>query len=359
MSRFLNRSLAALKPYVPGEQPQGVEQLIKLNTNESPFPPSPMVLDALNRAEVEKLRLYSDPTCRAAAEAIARELGVSPAQVVLGNGSDELLAFAFHGFCENGAAFADLTYGFYPVFCDMFRVPSRIVPLREDFSVCVEDYAGLRETVFLANPNAPTGMALPRDGVRALLEQDRNRLVVVDEAYVDFGGESAVALLGGFENLLVVRTFSKSRSLAGARVGFAVAGEALCADLNALRFSFNPYNVNRLSLLAAECAMRDRAYFLRCRDAIVENREWTRAQLCRRGFVVPESRANFLFAKGPLGGKEYLEALRARSILVRWFSGPRTRDFVRISIGSRADMEALIRATDEILREAGYEKGID
>ena len=359
MSRFLNRSLKALTPYVPGEQPRGEERLIKLNTNESPFPPSPLVLDALGRAEAEKLRLYPDPTCRAAAEAIAREVGVSPAQVVLGNGSDELLAFAFHGFCENGAAFADITYGFYRVFCEMFHVKACVVPLREDYSVRVEDYAGRRETVFLANPNAPTGLSLPLSAVRTLLMQDKNRLVVVDEAYVDFGGESAVALLPECENLLVVRTFSKSRSLAGARVGFAVASKALAADLNALRFSFNPYNINRLSLLAAECAMRDRAYFARCRDAIIENREWTRQQLQERGFTVLESKANFLFAKGPLGGGEYLKALRARGILVRWFSAPRTRDFVRISIGTRADMEALIRATDEILREAGHEKGND
>ncbi len=359
MSRFLNRSLKELTPYVPGEQPRGEERLIKLNTNESPFPPSPLVLDALSRAEAEKLRLYPDPTCRAAAEAIAREVGVSPAQVALGNGSDELLAFAFHGFCENGAAFADITYGFYRVFCEMFHVKACVVPLREDYSVRVEDYAGRKETVFLANPNAPTGLSLPLCAVRALLEQDKNRLVVVDEAYVDFGGESAVALLPECENLLVVRTFSKSRSLAGARVGFAVASEALAADLNALRFSFNPYNINRLSLLAAEYAMRDRAYFARCRDAIIENREWTRQQLQERGFTVLESKANFLFAKGPLGGQEYLTALRARGILVRWFSAPRTRDFVRISIGTRADMEALIRATDEILREAGHEKGND
>jgi len=353
MSRFLNSALDRLEPYVPGEQPTGIAQLIKLNTNESPFPPSPQVLDAINRAEVEKLRLYSDPGCTQAVKAIAEALGVGTDQVVLGNGSDEILAFAFHGFCENGAAFADITYGFYSVFCDMFGVEKTIIPLREDYSLAVEDYADAKGTVFIANPNAPTGLNLPLEKIRQLLEQNPDRLVLVDEAYVDFGGNSAIALLNEYDNLLVVRTFSKSRSLAGGRIGFAVGSPALIADMNAMRFSFNPYNINRLSLLAAEAAMRDSAYFEQCCAAIIENRAFLTAGLRNRAFTVLDSSTNFVFAKSPIGGKAYLDALRARGILVRWFSAERLKDYVRITIGTREEMNALLDATDKILQEAG------
>lgn len=352
MSRFLKSALSALEPYTPGEQPRGEIKLIKLNTNESPFPPSAKVLEAIDSAEVEKLRLYSDPTCRDAVNAIAKMLGVESDQVVLGNGSDELLAFAFHGFCEKGAAFADITYGFYSVFADMFSVKANVIPLREDYSLAVEDYRDAEGTVFIANPNAPTGLCLPLSDIRILLEQNRERLVVVDEAYVDFGGESAIALLPEYDNLLVIRTMSKSRSLAGARVGFAIGNKELIADMNAMRFSFNPYNINRLSLLAAEKAAEDVEYFEDCCRKIIENRAFLTEALRERGFTVLDSKTNFVFAKSTIGGKAYLDALRAKGILVRWFSSERLRDYVRITIGTREEMEELVRATDDILREA-------
>ena len=210
------------------------------------------------------------------------------------------MAFCFHGLCPNGAAFADLTYGFYPVFAGMFGIPYHVVPLRGDFTLAVEDYEGRRETVFLANPNAPTGLYLAPDRIRALLEQDRDRLVVVDEAYIDFGGESAVALLSGYDNLLVVQTFSKSRQLAGGRLGLALGSRELIADLNTLKFSFNPYSVNNLTLLEGAAAMQDRAYFDACRREIIRVRTYTIAELRRRGFSVPESLANFILPRRPV-----------------------------------------------------------
>lgn len=354
MSRFLDRKLAGLTPYVPGEQPKGIEDLIKLNTNESPFPPSPKAVAAVTEEAVKDLRLYPDPECTGLTAAIAEDLNVSADQVATGNGSDELLAFCFHGLCPNGAAFPDITYGFYPVFCEMFGAKSTVIPLKEDLSVDPKDYAGLKETVFLANPNAPTGIFLPLDGVRELLNQDPDRLVVVDEAYVDFGAESAASLLGEYENLLVVRTFSKSRQLAGARLAFAVGSSELVSDIKTMKFSFNPYSANRIALIAGEQAMRDTEYFDRCRAEIMENREYTADSLRKLGFHVPESRTNFVFAGNPeLGGRRYYEALRDRGILVRYFDKDRIRDYVRITIGTKKQMETLVRATEEIIGIGG------
>lgn len=350
MTRFFDGKLSALEPYTPGEQPKDIRNLIKLNTNESPFPPSPRVFDVLNRESIENLRLYPALGVTALHQATADFYGVSPEQVFTANGSDEALAFCFHGLCPNGAAFADLTYGFYPVFAGMFGIPYHIVPLREDFTLAVEDYEGRRETVFLANPNAPTGLYLAPDRIRALLEQDCDRLVVVDEAYIDFGGESAVALLSEYDNLLVVQTFSKSRQLAGGRLGLALGSRELIADLNTLKFSFNPYSVNNLTLLEGAAAMQDRAYFDACRREIIRVRTYTIVELRRRGFSVPESLANFIFAAPPgITGRKYYEKLRARGILVRYFEGARTARHVRITIGREEQMNALLAATDEIL----------
>ena len=356
MSRFLDSRLSGLTPYVPGEQPKGIEGLIKLNTNESPFPPSPRAVAAVSEAEVKDLRLYPDPECSALVGAIAEEFGVSADQVAIGNGSDELLAFCFHGLCPRGAAFPDITYGFYPVFCEMFGVSQTVVPLKDDFTVAPEDYAGIRGTVFLANPNAPTGMFLPLSGVEELLEQDPDRLVVVDEAYVDFGGESALELLPDHSNLLVVRTFSKSRQLAGGRLAFAIGGAELIADINTMKFSFNPYSANRIALIAGEQAVRDTKYFEECRAEIIENRIYTEVSLRGLGFTVTDSRTNFVFAAPPkIGGRRYYEELRERGILVRHFDKDRIRGYVRITIGTRQQMEALISATKEIMRGVSEE----
>ena len=351
MSRFLNPSLRAAEPYTPGEQPRGVENLIKLNTNENPFPPSPKVLDALNRTEAEKLRLYSDPACTDFLAALAKAYGVAENQVFAGNGSDEVLAFAFCAFCAKGAAFADLTYGFYPVFARLFGVPAREIPLRADFSLAVEDYADEPGTLFLANPNAPTGLCLPLSGIEALLRQNPDRLVVVDEAYIDFGGESAVPLLPRYDNLLVVGTFSKSRSLAGARLGYAVGSAALIADLNTVKFSFNPYNVNRLTLLAGTAALADAAYYAKNCAEVAAVRDDTAEALRALGFAVTNSKANFLFvgANPRISGADYFAALRQNGILVRRFEVPRIADWVRITVGTRAQMERLLHVTRGLL----------
>ena len=351
MTTFLDRKFERLEAYTPGEQPKDMHRLMKLNTNEFPYPPPAGVLDVVNREELEKLRLYSDPECRVLIEAIADYCGVKPECVFPGNGSDEVLAFLFHGFCPNGAAFPDISYGFYKVFAQMFGVSARQVPLREDFSIAVDDYAGLRETVFIANPNAPTGLCLPLNDIETLLRQDPSRLVVIDEAYVEFGGEIASQLIGRYENLIVTRTFSKSHALAGARLGYALANQELIADLNTLRFSFNPYNVNRLSILLGAAAMREKAYFIQKRATVMQSREFITAKLRNMGFTVPESRANFIFAGAnpALGGAEYYKRLRENGILVRHFDQPRIQDWVRITIGPREQMEILAETTEKIL----------
>lgn len=353
MTRFFDPGLSALEPYVPGEQPKGIDNLIKLNTNESPYPPCPAAVHALGRRQAEDLRLYPDPACSGLVDAIAGFYGVHTDQVVTGNGSDELLAFLFRGFCPGGAVFADVTYGFYPVFAAMFQRPVTIVPLREDFTLAPADYASKTGTVFIANPNAPTGLALALDQIREVLEQDRDRLVVIDEAYVDFGARSAVSLVRDYDNLVVVQTFSKSRQLAGARLAFAIANPALAAELNTLKFSFNPYSVNRAALAAGEAAMRDREYFDKTRRAIMADREYTAESLRAMGFHVLESKANFIFAApNGISAGDYFAALRQRGIIVRyWPDSPRIRDYLRITIGTHDQMASLIRATEEILRE--------
>ena len=350
MSRFLSPEAQCLAPYTPGEQPRD-QRYIKLNTNESPFPPSPKVLEALSRTEAEKLYLYSDPACTGLNGAIAKRYGLALENVISGNGSDEILAFAFRAFCGEGkgAAFADITYGFYEAQAALFGLEARRVPLREDFSLNVEDYLDFPGTVVIANPNAPTGMAVPAADIRRLLERNPGRVVIVDEAYVDFGAESCVPLVREYENLLVTQTMSKSRSLAGGRIGFALGAPELIVDLNRVKYSFNPYNVNRLSLLAGAAAMEDEDYFQTCCRAIRETRAWTAAELERRGFTVLPSSANFLFAKSDrFPGGELYRKLKENGILVRWFGKERIRDFCRITIGSREQMEALVEQIDQL-----------
>ena len=352
MSRFLSPRFAGMVPYVPGEQPQG-RQYVKLNTNESPFPPSLKVMQAL-AAELSSLNLYPDPDARSASDAIAQALGLKSENVMLGNGSDEILSFCFQAFCgaATPACFADVTYGFYPVFADICCVEARLFPLDDEFRIRPEAYFHAPGTVFIANPNAPTGIALPLKDIRRILEKNPNNVVVIDEAYVDFGGESAVPLTKEFENLVVVQTMSKSRSLAGARIGLGIACESLIRDLNTMKFSFNPYNVNRLSLLAAEAAVKDMAYFRQCVNEICRLRAHTEAELAKRGFTVLPSGANFLFARpNRMPGGEYYQRLKEKGVLVRHFDKPRIADFVRISIGSEPQMEALLTATDELWEE--------
>lgn len=353
MSRFLSKRYSKIEPYTPGEQPR-TEGLIKLNTNESPFPPSPSVIKALNDSEVSKLNLYSDPTTRDVISAIAEKLGVNENQILMGNGSDENLAFAFQAFCdkENNPCFADITYGFYPVFCELYNLTPEIIPLKEDFSIDPKDYFNKNRPIFIANPNAPTGKALTLGQIEDILISNKNSVVVIDEAYVDFGAESAIPLIDKYDNLIVIRTFSKSYNLAGARLGFAVSNSAIIEDLSKMKYSFNPYNINRLSIVAGREAMKDTSYFEKCMSEIKKNRAYTTEELRKRSFEVLDSKANFVFAKcGKLSGAEYYKKLRERKILVRYFSDKeRIRDFVRITIGSKEQMDALLRATDEILK---------
>ncbi len=353
MSKFLSPEAQRLDPYTPGEQPQD-QQYIKLNTNESPFPPSPKVLEAISKAEVGKLYLYSDPTCAALNAAIAGRYNLKSENVITGNGSDEILAFAFRAFCGEGvgAAYPDITYGFYTAQSALFGLNAKIVPLREDFSINVEDYMDFPGTIVIANPNAPTGMTVPAADIQRLLEKDPNRVVIVDEAYIDFGGESCVPLIGRYENLLVVQTMSKSRSLAGGRLGFAMGSAGLIADLNRVKYSFNPYNVNRLTLLAGAAAVEDEDYFQSCCRTVRETRVWTVEALGNLGFTVLPSSANFVFAKSDrLSGETIYRTLKERGILVRWFDKDRIRDYLRITIGSKTQMEALINALDLLLKE--------
>lgn len=353
MSKFFSSKFSGLAPYVPGEQPKGAEY-IKLNTNESPFPPSPKAVAAGAKA-LERLMLYPDPECSALCKAAAETFGVRPEQIVCTNGSDEVLSWAFAAFCDGDrpAVFPDVTYGFYPVFARENGVPYREVPLKDDLTMDIDALMAAQGTLFIANPNAPTGIALSRDTIEALLQADPERMVVVDEAYVDFGGESVVKLIDRYDNLLVTQTFSKSRSMAGARLGLGFAAEPVIRDLNTLRFSVNPYNVNSVTLAAGVGALSDPAYTeANCRT-IEENRAFTAAGLAKLGFELTDSKANFVFARLPgIDGEALYKALKAKGILVRHFAKPaRIADYLRITIGSRAQMEALLSAMAEINNE--------
>ncbi len=348
MSRFLSDRLQSLAPYVPGEQPK-VSNLIKLNTNESPFSPAPGVTEAVKEA-AGSLQLYNDLSASRLVGLLSDTYGLEKSQIAVGNGSDEMLAFAFQAFGGHGLIFPDITYGFYPVWANLYGLDAKIAPLDADFNVDLRDYRGNDRCIVLANPNAPTGKALTILEMAEIVENNPDQVVIVDEAYVDFGAESALAFVPQYENVLVVRTFSKSRQLAGARLGFAMGHEKLIDDLNRVRYSFHPYNVNTLTQAAGAAALEDPRYFEACRKSIIETREWTREQLLSLGFRVLPSSANFLFAAAPgVSGPEYQQRLRERNILIRHFDLPRIRDFNRITIGSREQMEALIQATKELL----------
>jgi histidinol-phosphate aminotransferase len=351
MSRFLSDRFAGLKPYVPGEQPIDMKY-IKLNTNESPYPPSPKVLERISAGEIEKLKLYPDPLGSALTQKAAKLYGVSPSNIFLANGSDEALAFAFMAFCDERrqAAFPDISYGFYPVYCALFNIPYIQIPLRDDFSVNCEDYFGINKNIILANPNAPTGCIISLGDIEKMLQTNPGHVVLIDEAYIDFGGESAVGLIKEYDNLLVVHTCSKSRSLAGARLSFVFGCDALIKDIDKMRYSFNSYNINRLTLAAGEAALDDEAYYIQMRQKIIGTREKTAAALKALGFVMPGSKANFLFAKYPgVSGEMLYRKLKEAGILVRHFDKPRISDYLRITIGTDEQMDALLDALKTIM----------
>lgn len=349
MSRFLNSALASLVPYTPGEQPQG-GTFVKLNTNESPFPPSEGVLNALSRAEAEKLNLYSDPTLKPIVSALAKRFGVDNKNIYAGNGSDEVLAIAMYAFGERGFKFPDITYGFYSVIADFFRIDCVRPALRDDFTIDLSDYMENDRPVIIANPNAPTGIFLKLSEIEKILISNPDQVIIVDEAYVEFGGESASRLLPKYENLLVIGTFSKAWNLAGARLGYAVGNEELIADLNRLRSSFHPYNINRLSLLAGQKAVEDEQYYIECRKKIISTRTRVQEELKKLGFMMTDSKANFIFTRPPKGDAERIyKALYDKKVLVRYFPSGRTKEYLRISVGNDEQMDKFLDAVKSIL----------
>ena len=349
MSRYLDPRYQALEAYTPGEQPRD-QQYIKLNTNESPFPPAPSVVEAITAGDVENLRLYSDPTAKGLKEKLAGLYGLKPGNVFVSNGSDEILNFAFMAFGSDGAVFPDITYGFYPVFGDLHGIPYEEIPLKPDFSLDYRDYLGSKKMVVIANPNAPTGRTIPVSQIEEILTSNPGHVVLIDEAYVDFGGESCYPLIEKYDNLLVARTFSKSRCLAGGRLGYAFGAPALIEDLEKIKYSTNPYNVNRLTLLLGEKTVEAEDYYREKCGEIIRVRERTAEELKALGFEVLPSCANFLFVRSPAVAGEtlYLE-LQRRGILVRHFTKARIRDYNRVPIGTAEQMAALIQAVREIL----------
>lgn len=351
MSRYLDSKFAALLPYVPGEQPKD-RPYIKLNANESPYPPSPLVLEALRSEEAAALNLYPDAACRELTALLAEHLGVGEGNILLANGSDDILNFCFLAFCERGVVFPDISYGFYEVFADLYHIDVLRPKMGAGLTIDPADYTGTGRCVVIANPNAQTGVALPLEAVEGIVKGSPESVVVVDEAYVDFGGETAVPLVGKYENVLVVRTFSKSASLAGARLGYAVGPEEIIEDLKKLKYSTNPYSVNRTALIAGAAAIRDWSYSAENCRSIASERERLASELKARGFELTDSRTNFVLAKPRgIGAKEYMEALRERGILIRYLGGP-LADRVRITIGTPGQMDALLEATDEILKRS-------
>ncbi|MBR2796365.1 MAG: histidinol-phosphate transaminase [Clostridia bacterium] len=352
MSRYLIDKYQALEAYTPGEQPRDM-QYIKLNTNESPYPPAPGVVEAV-REQAGRLELYSDPVCTELRDALAARYGVRRENVFVSNGSDDILNFAFMAFGGPRAFFPDISYGFYPVYAELHGIEAHSIPLRQDFSIDPSDFMALDGFIAIANPNAPTGMALGVAQIEDILSANPDHVVLIDEAYVDFGAESCVPLTAKYDNLLVVQTFSKSRSMAGARLGFAIAHEALIADLEKIKFSTNPYSVNRMTLAAGIATLKaDEVCMENCRK-VVETREATVARLRQLGFEVLPSKANFVFARHPHADGGFLyRQLKARGVLVRHFENPRIKDFLRITIGTPRQMEALIEKLGEILSGTG------
>lgn len=331
-------------PYVPGEQPK-LKDIVKLNTNENPYPPSPKVTEALEVLDTADLRLYPDPSCEVLVHAIAAYYGLSDEQVFVGVGSDDVLAMAFMT-CFNSEKpilFPDITYSFYDVWADMLRIPYEQIPLTEDFTIRKEDYYRENGGIIFPNPNAPTGVELGQNDIEDIVSHNPNSIVIVDEAYVDFGAVSALPLIEKYDNVLVVQTFSKSRSLAGMRIGFAMGSKKLIAYINAVKYSFNSYTMDRTALAAGTASIEDKTYFEQSTAKVIAVREWTKEQLKKLGFVFGDSKANFIFAAHPkYPAKELFAALREAHIIVRYFDKPRIDNYLRITIGTQEEMQRLI-----------------
>lgn len=350
MSKYWSDLVHRLTPYVPGEQPK-LSRLVKLNTNENPYPPSPAVIEALKAEVGDGLRLYPDPNSDHLKATLAELFGLDSGQVFVGNGSDEVLAHAFQALLKHDRPilFPDITYSFYPVYCGLYGIDFRTVPLDEEMAVRVADYSAPNGGIVLPNPNAPTGRLLGLDAIDQLLAANPDSAVVIDEAYIDFGGESAAVLIAKHPNLLVVQTLSKSRSLAGLRVGYALGQPQLIEALERVKGSFNSYPIDRLAAAGAIAALKDQNYFEQTRRRVMETREWLRAALEQRGFQVIPSAANFLFARHPgHDGAELAQSLRQRHIIVRHFKLPRIDQYLRITVGRDDECRALVDALDAL-----------
>lgn len=342
-----------VEPYVPGEQPK--HKVIKLNTNENPYPPSPKVQKIIDGFDVQQLRLYPDPEVAELIAAIAKNKGLDKEQVFVGVGSDDVLAMSFLTFfgSEQPILFPDITYSFYDVWAELFRIPYEQIPLQEDFRICVDDYKRKNGGIVIPNPNAPTGIAESLDAIEEIIAANPDSVVIIDEAYVDFGTKSAQELLKTYENLLVVQTFSKSRSLAGSRIGYAMGSKKLIAYLNDCKYSFNSYTMDRLTIQVGKASMEDEPYFTEQVHRIIETREWAKEQLHKLGFDFPDSKANFIFARHKeIAAEDIFAALKQRNIYVRYFKKPRIDNYLRITIGTKEEMEQLMNALQEILQEA-------
>ena len=353
MSRYFNPRFAALSAYVPGEQPRD-KKYIKLNTNESPYPPSPAVIKVLEETDYAEQRLYPDPDCRELKRTVAGVFGCDESEVFIGDGSDSVLSAAFAAFGGDGIVFADVTYGFDPVLAAYHGIDALVVPLEDDLTLDPGKLKGHGRAVVITEPNAPTGLCVGHDAIEDVVRSDPDHVVIVDEAYIDFGGVSSIDLVRKYPNVLVVRTLSKSRQLAGARVGFAVGNRELIADMETLKFSVDPYFVTRSSLAAAAAAIRDTEYFDITRRKIIAERERTESLLGELGFEFRPSMTNFVFVRHPaVGGGELYERLKAAGILVRHFGSERIKDYIRVTVGTPEEMDAFIAAVGKIIGEAG------
>lgn len=352
MSRFLTSRRQSLVPYEPGEQPQD-QQYVKLNSNESPFPPSPKAMAGAQKA-IERMNIYPDPDGKMLRAKIAEHFNVSPDNVILSNGSDEVINFAYMAYCDEDcpAVSPDITYGFYPVFADINNVGFMEIPLEDDFSIDPAKYENAGGTIILANPNAQTGIALPLADIERIIKNNPDNVVVIDEAYVDFGAESCVPLTAKYDNLIVTQTLSKSRSLAGARLGFAIAPAELIRDLDTIRNSTNPYNISSMSLAAGEGVLDDEDYFITNCRSIIENRDFVSKELKKLGFVMTDSMANFILMKHPeIDGKWIYKKMKERGVLIRHFDEGKISQYNRVTIGSREQMEIFLKTLAGVLEE--------
>lgn len=351
MSKYWSPLTASLEPYVPGEQPKD-KTYIKLNTNENPYPPSPNAIAAMKAVINEDLRLYPDPNSETLIQALAKQNGLSPKQVFVGNGSDEILAFAFASFFDPSkpVLFPDITYSFYKVYANFYGITPKLIPLDEQFLLDVNQFKGEHGGIIIPNPNAPTAIPMPLADVKVLLDNNPDQVVIIDEAYVDFGAESAIALVSSYPNLLVIQTLSKSRSLAGLRVGYAFGSEELIEGLNRTKNSFNSYTIDRVALAGAVAAIEDQAYFQATTEKVVATRERVVSKLQTLGFIVTPSKANFVFISHPtIAAKQLFEQLREQGVLVRYFASPRIDRFLRVSIGTDEEMKVFLEVIERLI----------